>query len=183
MNTTDGNTNGEEDGDMDPKVKYDIIHLEEGEMLYIPPFTSIRMEMLNHYSSKHDGVSKKTRDATELFQVNLEIKSVSLEQLILLEALHLPYPPFLFHVDGSKRNNEDLNTIERMVCSQVYVMHILSRIKGMKSPKLFMTSLLREKYTKDTIFQFPSSILSREQRKQYDCLQRDIIKHEEIIKL
>lgn len=171
------------------KAKFRSITLSEGEVLYIPPYWMSRVEIVPgegilNSSSRDLSLYPTEREFVIAKQLHafLEVESASLEQLVLLEALHMPYPQFL--VD---KRNEKLNPMERMVCGQVLVMHVLSRLDGLRasegggSPQKFIDQLLEQRYTPNTLLRLPDSLFVDQLQHSLDCMQTHPEEHASLI--
>lgn len=164
------------------KVKsHRVVKLNASDVLYIPPYWMSRV--LYHGVDASDST---VGGVVSEPSVALEVKSASQEQLILMEAFYTPLPSFLVYksdlgepnsasgTTGTLHPNEKLSIVEKMVCAQVYIMHILSRINmqgfGKNSgPKAFIARLIRERYVKGSQFHFPDSMHAQELKRLYGC--------------
>eukprot|EP01035_Chromulina_nebulosa_P021270 gene21270-27561_t len=119
------------------RVVLEQVKLKPGEVLYIPPYHYVHSE------------------AHETLNAMLDILSPSLEQLILYEG---------GHVQARFQNITSFE--ERVVIAQIYIVHILSRVQGVKSPKQFANSLYLNRYS--SLFPIDSLFLQKEEQ-NFDC--------------
>ncbi len=120
-----------------PAVVQKVV-LAPGEVLYIPPYWFVHSEALT-------------------LSVSLDVLSVSQEQLLLLPAEHMGLP----------FKEADVATKEqRIVSAQVFLVHVLSRIKGFKSVRKYAESLYVNRYAA----LYPESGLFI-QRSNFQCLR------------
>lgn len=176
----------EEDFPLFKKAKFRSVTLSAGEVLYIPPYWMSRIEVV---SADDSVVTDRDRDpslhpterefaiAKQLHSF-LEVESASLEQLVLLEAMHTPFPQFVSGV-----RNEKLNPMQRMVCGQVLIMHLLSRLDGLvgASPRKFINQLIEQRYTSNTLLRLPDSLFVHQLQDSLDCMQAHPKEHEKLI--
>lgn len=93
--------------------------------------------------------------------MTLDIVSPSVEQMILLEALSAPIPCLLekgkiLGKDQGSHAKEKLQFNETIVCTQVYLVHILSRLYGITDIQKYSRNLYLSRYellySKDSLF-------------------------------
>eukprot|EP00598_Pedospumella_elongata_P000332 CAMPEP_0184973120 /NCGR_PEP_ID=MMETSP1098-20130426/5014_1 /TAXON_ID=89044 /ORGANISM="Spumella elongata, Strain CCAP 955/1" /LENGTH=515 /DNA_ID=CAMNT_0027495551 /DNA_START=241 /DNA_END=1788 /DNA_ORIENTATION=- len=131
-------TSEKKDSPAPPPAVVQKVVLEPGEVLYIPPYWFMHSEAL-------------------ALSVSLDVLSVSQEQLLLLPAEHMGLP----------FQEADVATKEqRFVSAQVFLVHVLSRIKGFKSVRKYAESLYDSRYAA----LYPESGLFI-QRSNFQCLR------------
>ena len=161
------------------KVKFQWVTLRPGEALYVPPYWFLRTEIVSaEHSPEPRPAALPLREHAILHHLHaaLEVESASLEQLVLLEAMHTPFPRFL-----AGKPNEKLSPMERMVCGQVYLMHVLARVPGAGSPRRFMRALVAQRYTENTVLRLRDSLFVTRLQGALSCMQAHPAEHEQLL--
>lgn len=99
-------------------AKYAEVALNPGEVLYVPPFHMVRSE-------------------ARTLSVTLDVLSPSQEQILLTEAFLSPLP-----FDNTTSSSQEA----RVVSSQVFLVHVLSRLAGLSSVRKFARALLNSRF-------------------------------------
>lgn len=141
---------------------YTSATLHPGQLLYIPPYWLVHTEAIN---SLEEGASP-TSVSTSVSTV-LDVLTASSVQLSLQEAWNMALP---FH------NNTISNKNDRIISAQVYMLHILSRVKELKSPKEYSSDLYRKRYSQI----FSKHSLYFEKNKHFDCLSQKPEYHKQV---
>jgi hypothetical protein len=130
------------------KVPHLAVELAPGESLYIPPYWLVRVESIQ----------------LSLF---LDVSSLSKEQALLSEAQSLGV------LLGKVSTPE-----EKIVAAQVYAVHFLSRVRGLKSPDKFARSHFDSRYSR----LYPSdSLFMAKLKRTFHCLADNVTLHESIL--
>jgi hypothetical protein len=142
------------------------VTLRQGDVLYVPPYWGVHSEA----SHTNRAAGAGWRDGA--FSVVLDVPSVSMEQLALLEAWHMRLPmlePALYNSSkgatksGDKEKKEDdgegeggssavieVSQVERIVAARVFLVHVLSRVpslhRSVSSPRAFAAQLYNSRY-------------------------------------
>ena len=117
-------------------------------MLYIPPYWLVHSEALT-------------------LSASLDVHSVSSEQLLLLPLNHMQLPFQTKHASTKS---------ERVVSAQVFIVHVLSRIRGFKSVLKYAQSLYQTRYSA----LYPEEGLFL-QRSEFSCLRDDPTLYNKIV--
>jgi hypothetical protein len=120
------------------------VTLDAGSMIYIPPFWHVHTEDISY-----NGVS-----------FGVDVLSVSAVQSLLLEAHSTSLPLRGEELDLEKKEH-------RVIASMVYIVHVLSRVNGIESPRKFAQSLYQARFSQ----LYPENSLFFMQHRDFVCYQ------------
>jgi hypothetical protein len=137
----------------------EIVELSPGETLFVPPGYAVLAE-------------------AKSLAITIDILSPSREQVLYMEALMTPLP-MIRYADQFNTNPPPLSEDERIIYTQVYLAHLISRIDGISSIGRYVRKLYKSRYS----LQFPLDSLSMQiLASSFDCYKNQPKLHEQIVK-
>jgi len=142
--------------------KHYSVELHPNDVLYIPPYYMVHSETSSSSTAvSSDGDNKVEKDP--ILSIVLDVISPSSEQLLLMEAMAIDIP-------FNRSLVATMSLPERVMASQIFLMHVLSRIPSLKSP----ATLSRRLYLKRFSLIYPeTSHFIQKGDKEFKCHRGD----------
>lgn len=108
--------------------------LRAGQVLYIPPYWLVQLE--NPITLPYNSGASAAQ-VSRTHSLSMDVLSPSLPQLVTLEAFHSPLP----YLEG-----EMTSEVDRLIAAQVYLVHVISRIRFAPSPVRLAKWVYEQRY-------------------------------------